>query len=120
MVTTNHKKEVIRMGTVLTRPSAELVNAENEIAALLSIVPGLGQIYKGHFTIGFVWMFFGMPLAIWIGILLSLATAGVGLLLPIACWAGLAVDAYYRRDLHKHHWFLPTCAGADDGEELVD
>ena len=108
------------MRTALTRPSAELVNAENEIAAVLSIVPGLGQVYKGHFTIGFVWMLFGMPLAIWIGVLLSLATAGLGLLVPIVCWAGLAVDAYYRRDLRKHHWFLPTSDGADEDDGFVD
>jgi hypothetical protein len=97
-----------------------MVNAENEIAALLSMVPGLGQIYKGHFTAGFVWMFFGMPLAIWVGILLSLATAGLGLLLPIACWVGLAVDAYYERGLRKHHWFLPTSDAADEDDEFID
>ncbi len=94
--------------------SREVVGAENKVAAMLSIVvPGLGQIYKGHVAFGFVWMLLGMPLTIWIGILLGLATAGFGLLLPIACWIGLVFDAYYERDERRHHWFppIPTMEG---------
>src|SRR5712691_4494040 len=108
--------EVIEMNTLSTVPRAGIVNAENEIAALLSIVPGLGHVYKGHFAAGFIWMFVGMPVALWIGILLSLATAGIGLLVPIACWATLAVDAYCEGDLRKHHWFLPSSDGADEDD----
>jgi TM2 domain-containing membrane protein YozV len=104
------------MNTVSTPPTAEFVHAKNEIAALLSIVPGLGHIYKGHYGTGFAWMFVGMPIVLWIGILLSLATAGVGLLVPITCWAALAVDAYCERDLRRHHWFLPSSDGADEDE----
>jgi hypothetical protein len=37
-------------------------------------------------------MLAGMPLAIWMGILLSLATAGIGLFLPLVCWVALAVE----------------------------
>lgn len=104
------------MNTIPTAPSIEVAKAENAIAALLSIVPGLGHIYKGHLAAGFIWMFFGMPLAIWMGILLGLATAGLGLLFPIVCWAGLAFDAYNERDLRTHHWFLPSSDTADDDE----
>ena len=79
-------------------------NASNIIAAVLSsFVPGLGQIYKGHFAAGLLWLLVGMPLAIWIGILLSLATAGIGLVVPLVCWIGLAVDAYYEVDRRRHH-----------------
>ncbi len=102
------------MNTLLTQPTPAVINAENEIAALLSIVPGLGHIYKGRFAAGFFWMFVGMPIAIWIGILLGLATAGMGLLLPIACWAAVAVDAYCELDLRKHHRFLPPSGEADE------
>ena len=102
------------MNTTSTPPRMEVVKAGNAIAALLSVVPGLGQVYKGHFAAGFVWMFLGMPIAVWVGILLGLATAGVGLLFPILCWAALAFDAYYERDLRKHHWFLPSSDIADD------
>ena len=107
------------MNTILIRPNAQVVNAENKIAGLLSIVPGLGQIYKGHYAAGFIWMFVGMPVAIWIGILLGLATAGLGLLFPIACWAALTVDAFYARDLRKHHWLVPYSDGTEE-EDLLD
>ena len=73
------------MKTLSTPVSNEARHAHNEIAALLSIIPGLGHIYKGHYDAGLLWMFLGMPFAIWIGIILSLATAGLGLLLPILC-----------------------------------
>jgi hypothetical protein len=119
MVTANRNKEVMEVNTISTPPSMEVVKAENAIAALLSVVPGLGHIYKGHLAAGFIWMFFGMPVAIWIGILLGLATAGVGLLFPIVSWAALAFDAYNERDLRKHHWFLPYSDGADE-DEFVD
>ena len=89
-------------------PNNDVIQAENKIAAMLGIVvPGLGQVYKGHFGEGFFWMFLGMPFAIWAGILLGLATGGVGLLLPLVCWAGLAVQAYYEKDRRRHHWFPP-------------
>ena len=107
------------MNTIAIPQRPDVTGAENKIAALLSIVPGLGHIYKGHLGAGFIWMFFGMPLVFWIGILLGLATAGLGLLVPIICWIGLAFDAYYERDLRKHHWLMPESDGADE-EDLLD
>src|SRR6266567_1917508 len=64
---------------------------------------GLASIYKGHYEMGLLWMFLGMPIAIWIGILFGLATAGIGLLFPILCWVGLAWDAYNEKDRRHHH-----------------
>lgn len=98
------------MSDTRAAPNKEGANAANIIAAALStVLPGLGQIYKGHFASGFLWMLVGMPLALWIGILLSLATAGIGLFLPLVCWVALAVDAYYEVDLRRHHRFAePT------------
>lgn len=107
------------MNTISTSPRPELTSAENRIAALLTIIPGLGHVYKGHYATGLIWMFAGMPVAIWIGILLGLATAGLGLLFPVACWAGLAVGAYYERDLRKHHWLMPESDGTEE-EDLFD
>jgi TM2 domain-containing membrane protein YozV len=90
------------------RLSKEAIGAENKCAAFLSIiVPGLGQVYKGHYEAGLLWLCLGMPIAVFIGILLGLATAGVGLIFPVLCWAALAVDAYYEKDLRVHHWFPP-------------
>jgi TM2 domain-containing membrane protein YozV len=93
---------------LLNSPNRDILLAENKIAAVLSIVmPGLGQVYKGHYGEGFLWMFLGMPVALWAGVILGLATAGVGLLLPLVCWAGLAVHAYYEKDRRRHHWLMP-------------
>ena len=100
------------MQTIATRLTKEEKHAHNEIAAALSIVPGLGHIYKGHYEAGLLWMFFGMPIAIWIGILFGLATAGIGLLFPVLCWVGLAWDAYNEKD-RRHHRHMTW---ADDDE----
>ena len=98
----------------LTHPiSKEVVEAENTIAAILTVIPGLGHFYKGYYAAGLLWLFLGMPLAIWVGILLGLATAGIGLLFPIACWVSLVFDAYNEKDLraHKHRLFPPKLEG---------
>jgi hypothetical protein len=108
------------MNATLISQNRQVVGAENKIAAVLTVVPGLGHIYKGHYATGFIWMFVGMPVALWIGILLSLATAGAGLLVPIACWAGLAFDAYYERDLSRHHWLMPMTDGSEEDDDFID
>ena len=108
---TSHFKatEVITMNNVaLIAPDKDIAGAVNKIAAALNIVvPGLGLVYKGHPGAGFFWMFLGMPFAIWAGILLSLATGGVGLLLPLICWVALAIDGYYEKDIRRHHHLFP-------------
>src|SRR6187551_1410453 len=98
MVTANGNEEVINMDTLSTPLTREEKHAHNEIAALLSILPGLGHIYKGHYEMGVMWMFLGMPMALFVGIISILGTAGIGLLLPIGCWAALAYDAYNEKD----------------------
>jgi hypothetical protein len=110
------------MNVLLTPLGKDEVRAKNGIAAALSVVPGLGHIYKGHFATGLIWLFFGMPLAIWIGILLGLATAGIGLLFPIVCWAALAFDAYYEKDLrsHHHHFLPPELPAWTDDDNYDD
>ena len=97
-------------------PAREHAKAPDAIAAALStLLPGLGQIYKGQNISGFLWMFAAMPLAIWVGIQLGLAVAGLGLLLPLLCWAAQAVDAYYETDLRRHrHHHLPAPTIYDD------
>lgn len=102
------------MKTFSTAVSRE--HAQNEIAALLSIIPGLGHIYKGHYGAGLLWMFLGVPFAIWIGIILSLATAGLGLIFPILCWAGVAWDAYNEKN-RRHHYLTSTWADDDESPD---
>ena len=41
------------MKTLSTPVSREERHAHDEIAALLSILPGLGHIYKGHYELAF-------------------------------------------------------------------
>jgi hypothetical protein len=103
MVIANRSEEVINVKTLSTPLSREEKHAHNEIAAVLSIVPGLGHIYKGHYEMGLFLMFVGMPIAIFVGIISILGTAGVGLLFPIGCWAALAYDAYRKKDRRHHH-----------------
>ncbi len=103
------------MHTLSTPLSKEEKHAHNEIAALLSIVPGLGHIYKGHYEMGLIWMFLGMPVAVFIGIISILGTAGVSLLFPILCWVGLAWDAYNEKD-RRHHHHHHRLTWADDDE----
>ena len=70
------------MNTLTVPLKKETIHAQDEIAGMLSILPGLGHIYKGHYAAGFLWMFFGMPVAIWIDILLGLATVRARPALP--------------------------------------
>jgi hypothetical protein len=70
-------------------------------AAFLSLVPGLGQIYTGHYQQGFVNV-------VVIGALISLLVAGVGPLQPLAAfflvfyWLYNVIDAYRRASLYNH------------------
>jgi hypothetical protein len=115
MVKANCNEEVINMHTLSTRLTKEEKHAHNEIAALLSIVPGLGHIYKGHYEMGLIWMFLGMPVAVFIGIISILGTAGVSLLFPAIVWAALAVDAYNEKDRRHHHHLT-----SEDDDESPD
>jgi len=82
---------------------AVLLRDRDAIAAALSIIPGLGHLYKGHFAAGLTVMLLAMPLTIWAGVLLSLATLGLGLLLPVVFWGFVGFDAYFEDDHRKHH-----------------
>lgn len=72
------------------------------LAALLSIVPGLGHIYKAHYRCGFEIMLIS-PFFIWAGIILGWATAGIGLLLPVLYLLFVSWHAYSIED-KRHHW----------------
>ncbi len=89
-----------------TAAQAEMTREHDVMAAASSVLlPGLGHIYKGHYAAGAAILLMGAPLSLWVGVLLSLATLGVGLLIPILFWASVAVCAYYAPDNRKHHPF---------------
>jgi hypothetical protein len=69
-----------------TREATETAEgkASDAVAVMLSVIPGLGHIYKGHRLVGALIMFVGTPMAILLAALISTFTAGFGgLLLPL-------------------------------------
>ena len=93
MVTANRNEEVIKMDTLSTPLTSEEKHAHNEIAAVLSIVPGLGHIYKGHIFAGLLWMIGAIPVGIFV-FLAAFASAGWGLGLFLFYLAAAMLHAY--------------------------
>jgi TM2 domain-containing membrane protein YozV len=79
-----------------------LLVARNDLAVILSIIPGLGHLYKGYYLNGLC-LFLLAPLMVFVGLVISLATLGAGLLLPVVYWIAVAVSAYHMKDHRKHH-----------------
>lgn len=67
--------------------------ASDAVAVLLSVVPGLGHVYKGHKLIGILLMM-GSPFAIALSLLAATATAGFGLGLMVLYWFGVMFHVY--------------------------
>ena len=82
----------------------EMDREHNVVAAALSVaLPGLGHMYKGRYGTGAAILLLGAPMALWVGVLLSLATLGLGMIIPVCFWAMTAVCAYYTEDHRAHH-----------------
>jgi len=81
----------------------------DKIAVCLSIVPGLGHIYKGYKTTGVLY-FIGSIFAFAFAFLAGTASAGWGLLLMPLYWCGIMMQVYWLEDKglkpHPH----PTAA----------
>ncbi len=90
----------------------ELIDAwkqvdRNKIAALLSVFPGLGHLYKHHYLSGIGIMTAGNVLMVFITLWLSIATLGLALIVVPALWfAGVAYSAYLASDEHGMHPWL--------------
>src|SRR6478609_6117758 len=79
----------------------------NKVAALLSVCPGLGHLYKHHYLSGLGIMTAGNLLMVFIALWLSIATLGTSLIFVPALWfAGVAASAYYATDEHGMHPWL--------------
>jgi len=52
--------------------------ASDAVAVILTIIPGLGHIYKGHKLAGFLWMAGAVPVGIFV-LLAAIASAGFGI-----------------------------------------
>ncbi len=71
--------------------------ASDAMAVLLSIIPGLGHIYKGHKLVGFLWMFGAIPAGIFV-FLAAIASAGFGAGLFLFYMAAAMLHAYAVED----------------------
>ncbi len=71
-----------------SKPETAEGQASDAVAVLLSVIPGLGHIYKGHNFIGMLLIFVGTPMAVGIALLIATGTAGFGIgLLPVYWFA---------------------------------
>lgn len=75
------------------KPESAEGKASDAFAVLLSVLPGLGHIYKGHRLIG-VLIIIGTPFAVGLSALAATATAGFGLGLMALYWIGVMIHAY--------------------------
>lgn len=85
-----------------TEESAE-GKASDAFAVLLSLIPGLGHIYKGHTLLGLAILFVATPLAVLLALLAATATAGFALLLLPLYFIAVMGHVYSIDD-----WVAPT------------
>ena len=79
----------------------------NKVAIALSVIPGLGHLYKHHYIAGFGILTVGNILMVFVSGLLAFGTLGASLLVVPAAWiAGIAASAYMASDEHGHHLWL--------------
>jgi len=84
--------------------------ASDMVAVMLSIVPGLGHIYKSYRLIGLLLIFFGTPMAVALALLIATGTAGFGFFLLPIYWIAVMV----------HVWAIPdrvVTTPEDEGEQ---
>lgn len=72
--------------------------ASDAMAVMLSIIPGLGHIYKGHKLTGAILLFFVNPLALAFGFLAAFASAGFGIGILFFYWVGVMIHVWAIED----------------------
>ena len=79
----------------------------DRFAAIMSVIPGVGHLYKHHYLSGVMILIGGNLLTVLVTVLLSLATFGVALVVvPVAYIAGIAWAAHELPDWHGRHAYL--------------
>lgn len=81
-----------------TEPEEARGGVRDVAAVVMSVIPGLGHIYKGHRLSGALYML-GALFAIFGAVVASTATAGFGLLLLPIYWAGVMLHVYWLDDI---------------------
>jgi hypothetical protein len=90
-----------------TTQSAKPSVDRDEVAALLSIIPGAGHLYKHHYGAGLGILLLGNALVAFVSGLMALATLGLSLIIVPTAYLGLvAWSAYTLPDWHGHHHYL--------------
>jgi hypothetical protein len=84
--------------------------ASDLVAVMLSVVPGLGHVYKGYKLLGLLFVI-GAFGAILVGALAATASAGFGLALIPIYWFGVMFHVYGVEDR------VAKAAKQDEGEE---
>ncbi len=90
----------------------EIINAwktvdRDKVAIVLSVIPGLGHLYKHHYLAGFGILTLGNVLMAFVAALAALGSLGVSLIVVPAAWfTGIAYSAYMASDEHGHHPWL--------------
>lgn len=81
----------------------------DRVAALLSILPGLGHLYKHHYVAGIGLLVGGNILTGFVSVLMALGTFGLSILVVPAIYiATVAASAYALPDWHgRHHYLHP-------------
>jgi len=90
-------------------PSTPVLNSldRNKIAAILSLLPGLGHLYKHHYAAGIGLLIGGNILTGFVSVLLALGTFGLSILIvPLVYITTVAASAYALPDWHGHHHYL--------------
>ena len=80
---------------------SKLLKARNFLAAISSIIPGLGHIYKAHYSTGIGFMILS-PFFILAGVFVGFATAGLGIFIPFFYILATGWHAYIIDD-KRHH-----------------
>ena len=84
-----------------THPSIQaphVATIRDKFAVCLTVVPGLGHIYKGHKLTGALYML-GAIFAVLAALVAGTFTAGFAVLLLPLYWIGIMLQVYYLDDL---------------------
>lgn len=73
-------------------------NTRDIAAFWLSLVPGLGHLYKGHLLLGSLIFFIIGPLVLAIGVSLAFGTLGLSMIYPLAFMIFVMFHAYDAED----------------------
>ena len=79
------------------KPETAEGQASDAVAVLLSVIPGLGHVYKGHKLVGLLFVT-GAIGALALGALAATATAGFGLFLIPIYWFAVMFHVYAIQD----------------------